>query len=238
MRAERIGEIDLRGDLGDEAAGRGAVVDEAEATRFEGRKDRREGGLVRDEARALIVHDADIAGEAAQQPLQARDIFRRCERGQQRVGTGIVLRIAIGLHRQFEEHFVARLTRLGDPTLQIVAIGREGKRDFRRKDFDCVFRRTFGNAEARNDERDAGPIGNIGGQRAGVDLVSLAAILGDDGERTRGGLFDEGGIGHCLQRCDGFERSDGFQIIRRVVRAAGDGVGADDLDVAHVVAVA
>ena len=56
----------------------------------------------------MIVGDADVALEAAHQPMQAVEVLIHAERGQQRLRAGIVVGIVERLHRRLQQHLVSR----------------------------------------------------------------------------------------------------------------------------------
>ena len=110
-----------------------AVVDEQQAARLDLLEHRHERGLRRLEFRAHVVGDADIAGIARHQPLQPLHVLLRRQRRQQRVRSGIVGRVVLGLERDLQQHLMTVLPRLVHPVLEIAAIGAIGDADRRRQ---------------------------------------------------------------------------------------------------------
>ena len=100
------GQVVGAGDLAGDAARRGAVVDIDQPALGGLAQHRRQRRFRRGEARAHVAGDADIALEAAHQPMQPVDILLGRERGQQRLRAGIVVGIVERLHRRLQQHFV------------------------------------------------------------------------------------------------------------------------------------
>ena len=113
------------GDLTGEAARRRAVVDVDQSAPRRFLEHRRQGLLVRGEARAHVVGDADITLEAAHQPIKAVEVLFHAERGQQGLRAGIVVRIVERLHRCLQQHLVSVGTGIGRQTVDVGAVGRE-----------------------------------------------------------------------------------------------------------------
>ncbi len=87
------------GDLAGETARRRAVVNVDEPPPRGFLQHRRQSRFGRGEARAHVIGDADVALEAAHQPIQAIGILIEAQRGQQRLRAGIVVGVVERLHR-------------------------------------------------------------------------------------------------------------------------------------------
>lgn len=172
---------------------------------------RRCGGGVCGEAGALIVGDAEIAGGLAHQDVEAAQVLFRLGAGQQRLRAGIDVRIVIGFHRKLEQHFVAGGAGAVDPALQVVGVGHEGQRDFRRQLVDGGQRVFLRHAEAADDQRDARRAGR-GDEGAGIGFGGRAAIRADLRQVASGGAFEIAGDRRTRQgggRVDGVGRNLG-----------------------------
>ena len=171
------------GDLAGDAARRGAVVEVDQTALADLAQNRGERLIGRGEARAHQAGDADIALEAAEEPVQAIDVLLGRQRGQQRLRAGIVVRIVERLHADLQQHLVAFAARARDPALEIGAVGRERKGDRRGQLGERLGGAVRSDAETLDHDRDARLVGAAGLRldRARIDFGGRApsgAIFG------------------------------------------------------------
>src|SRR5262249_37283952 len=174
-------EIVAAGHARRDAAGIGAVVDEDKPALGGLAQDRREGLLGRREARTHRSRDTDIALEAAHQPIEPFKILFGGERGQKRLGAGIVVRIVEGLHRRLQQYFVTGAARAPGKMIDVVAVRHEGKRDGAGQLADGLIADRGADAEAADDERNAWRVGLAGNRlhRLRISLRRAHAVAGD-----------------------------------------------------------
>ena len=148
------GEVVGAGDLAREAARRGAVVEVDQAALGGLAQHRRQRRLGGGEARAHEIGDADIALEAAHQPVQAVDVLAGLERGEQRLRARIVVGIVERLHRHLQQDLVAFAARASGICSEIAAVGREGERHRSRQLAERVGGAARADAEPADHDRD------------------------------------------------------------------------------------
>jgi hypothetical protein len=153
------------GRLRRDAARRRAVVDIDQAAMREFLQHRRQRRVRRRETRAHQVGDADIALHARHQPLQAVDVLRAGQRGQQGLRSGVVVGIIERLHRRLQQQLVAAGAGVGRDGDEVGAVGRERQRHRRRQGVDRLVGRRRADAEAADDQRDARRIDPAGRDR-------------------------------------------------------------------------
>ncbi len=169
------------------ATRRGAIIKIKQAAFGNVLNDRGHGRGFCGETSTHIVHNARIVRNAAHRLVQ---VFQyrlwRCI-DSQRVAAGVDARIVERLKRDLHEDFVAVLACCLHPAAETVAFWRERQRDFSREYANGLLRTGLGQAEAANDDGDAGAA--RAGPWPGIDVESTTAIRGDDRKRPLRALF-------------------------------------------------
>ncbi len=140
--------------------------------------------------------------------MQAVEVLRGVDRGQQRVRSRIVVGIVERLHRNLQHHLVAGLARACDLALEVAAIGREGERDRARQLAQRVGGGVRADAQPADHDRDArsvalavGAIAAIGLDRTREGLRRPRSVLRDLRQRAVARRFGQalvigGAVGH------------------------------------------